>query len=112
MTKQEINIVWFKRDLRLQDHEPLWNAQQSGVPLLLVYIFEPSVMAYDDSDVRHWRFVYESLKELNEDAEQYLEELNEDGELSLKVNNFSLQFAQRHPLFILFFLLNTSELYL
>lgn len=22
MSKEEINIVWFKRDLRLQDHEP------------------------------------------------------------------------------------------
>ena len=66
MKKEEINIVWFKRDLRLQDHEPLHNAQQSKLPFLLIYIFEPSVMAYDDSDVRHWRFVFESLKEMNE----------------------------------------------
>ena len=64
MKKEEINIVWFKRDLRLQDHEPLHNAQQSKLPFLLIYIFEPSVMAYDDSDVRHWRFVFESLKEI------------------------------------------------
>ena len=65
MEKQKINIVWFKRDLRFTDHEPLYFAQQSGLPLLLVYIFEPSVMSYHDSDVRHWRFVYESLKEMN-----------------------------------------------
>jgi deoxyribodipyrimidine photo-lyase len=66
MLKDEINIVWFKRDIRLQDHEPLHNAQQSNLPFLLIYIFEPSVMDYYDSDVRHWRFVFESLKELNE----------------------------------------------
>ncbi len=66
MKKLEINLVWFKRDLRLTDHEPLYFAQQSKLPFLLIYIFEPSVMAYHDSDVRHWRFVYESLKELNE----------------------------------------------
>jgi len=58
-------MVWFKRDLRFTDHEPLYLAQQSDLPVLLVYIFEPSVMAYPDSDVRHWRFVYESLKEMN-----------------------------------------------
>jgi deoxyribodipyrimidine photo-lyase len=66
MEKKAINIVWFKRDLRLTDHEPLFNALQSELPLLLIYIFEPSVMAYHDSDVRHWRFIFESLKEMNE----------------------------------------------
>jgi deoxyribodipyrimidine photo-lyase len=65
MVKPEINIVWFKRDLRFTDHEPLYFAQQSSIPLLLVYIFEPSVMAFHDSDPRHWRFVHESLKEMN-----------------------------------------------
>lgn len=56
--------MWFKRDLRFTDHEPLFLAQQENIPLLLVYFFEPSVMACDDSDVRHWRFVYESLQEM------------------------------------------------
>lgn len=62
--KQEINIVWFKRDLRLQDHGPLKYASNDAIPVLLIYIFEPSVMVYDDSDIRHWRFVYESLKDM------------------------------------------------
>lgn len=62
MEKKAINIVWFKRDLRFTDHEPLFLAQQENLPTLLVYFFEPSVMNYDDSDVRHWRFVYESLQ--------------------------------------------------
>jgi deoxyribodipyrimidine photo-lyase len=66
MLKQEINIVWFKRDLRFVDHEPLYFAHQSKLPLLLIYVFEPSIMSYDDSDVRHSRFVYESLKEMNQ----------------------------------------------
>ena len=65
MLKTEINVVWFKKDLRFTDHEPLYYAQQSSLPLLLVYFFEPTVMAYADSDTRHWRFIYESLTELN-----------------------------------------------
>lgn len=66
MIKKEINIVWFKRDLRFVDNEALFAAHHAGLPLLLVYFFEPSVMNYPDSDVRHWRFVYESLKELQQ----------------------------------------------
>lgn len=64
MNKTVINVVWFKRDLRFTDNEALYNAHNSGLPLLLVYFFEPSVMNYDDSDTRHWRFVYESLQDL------------------------------------------------
>ena len=64
MNKKAINIVWFKRDLRFTDHEPLYLAQQSEIPILLVYFFEPSLLAHDDSDARHWRFVYESVQEM------------------------------------------------
>jgi deoxyribodipyrimidine photo-lyase len=66
MQKQKINIVWFKRDLRFTDHEPLYLAQKSGLAILLIYFFEPSLMAYQDSDIRHWRFVYESLNDMQE----------------------------------------------
>jgi deoxyribodipyrimidine photo-lyase len=62
--KQEIVIVWLKRDLRFTDHAPLYFAQNQNWPILLMYCFEPSVMNYADSDVRHWRFVYESLQEM------------------------------------------------
>ena len=64
-SKEEINIVWFKRDLRFMDHEPLYYAQQHSFPVLLIYIFEPSIMNNQDSDSRHWRFIYESLTEMN-----------------------------------------------
>lgn len=64
MNKIAINIVWFKRDLRFTDHEALFYASQQDIPILLVYFFEPSVMHYDDSDVRHWRFIYESIQDL------------------------------------------------
>lgn len=61
---QEIVIVWFKRDLRFLDHAPLYYARQQKLPILLLYFFEPSLMQYDDSDVRHWRFVYQSILEM------------------------------------------------
>lgn len=69
MNKKPINIVWFKRDLRFTDNEALFHAHQSGLPLLLVYFFEPSVMNYDDADTRHWRFIYESIRDLQKKIE-------------------------------------------
>jgi len=71
MDKQEILVVWLKRDLRLQDHEPLLKASQAGLPVLLLYCFEPSIMAFHDSSPRHWRFVYQSLQDLNTQLEPY-----------------------------------------
>ena len=50
--------------MRFFDNEALFHAHQSGLPLLLVYLFEPSIMNYDDADVRHWRFIYESIQDL------------------------------------------------
>ena len=64
MAKPPINIVWFKRDLRFTDHEPLYRALESDIPVLLVYFFEPSLIDFPDSDVRHWRFIHESLVEM------------------------------------------------
>ncbi|NID12604.1 cryptochrome/deoxyribodipyrimidine photo-lyase family protein [Fibrivirga algicola] len=60
-----INVLWFKRDLRLRDHAPLQAAIATGKPLLLLYCFEPSVMADPNYDMRHWRFVAECLADLN-----------------------------------------------
>lgn len=70
MTKTAINIVWFKRDLRLQDNEALRAAQEENLPIVLLYCFEPSIMKYDDSEVRHWRFVFESIQDLKNQLKQ------------------------------------------
>lgn len=64
--KQSVNIVWYKRDLRFTDHEPLFYAAQQGIPVLLIYCFEPSLMASPDCDVRHLRFIWQSLQEMQE----------------------------------------------
>ncbi len=61
---QAINILWFKRDLRLHDHEPLQQAVEAGLPVLLLYIFEPGLIAHPDSATRHWRFVVQALEDI------------------------------------------------
>ena len=64
MQKEVINIIWFKRDLRLKDHAPLKKASGTDTPCLLVYLLEPSLIDDPHYDVRHWRFVWESLVDM------------------------------------------------
>jgi len=75
MQKEAINIVWFKRDLRLSDHAPLKEAAQSDMPCLLVYLFEPSLINDPHYDDRHWRFVWESLMDMMNALEENHHEL-------------------------------------
>ncbi len=60
-----INLVWFKRDLRLADHAPLRAAIASGRPCLLGYCFEPALLGDPHYRRRHWRFVSQSIDDMN-----------------------------------------------
>lgn len=64
------NLIWFKRDLRLEDHAPLAAAAAAGLPLLMVYFVEPSLWASPEYDPRHGRFIYQSLQEMRRRLEQ------------------------------------------
>ncbi|MEO1448503.1 MAG: deoxyribodipyrimidine photo-lyase [Bacteroidota bacterium] len=64
MTHAPLHIVWFKRDLRLHDHAPLKAAIETGKPVLLLFCFEPELIAQPDYELRHWRFVWESLTDM------------------------------------------------
>jgi deoxyribodipyrimidine photo-lyase len=54
------HVVWFKRDLRVEDHAPLAAAAAAG-PVLPFYVVEPELWAQPDASGRHWAFVRESL---------------------------------------------------
>lgn len=71
MTKQRINVVWLKRDLRLQDHAPLFRAEQEESAYLIVYCFEPSLIQYPDTSLRHSRFIFHSLAALDRELESH-----------------------------------------
>jgi len=66
-----INIVWLKRDIRSQDHEPLLKAECAGIPYIIIYMFEPSIIEYPDTSLRHLQFVYHSILALNKTLEPY-----------------------------------------
>lgn len=58
------SVVWFKRDLRVQDHAALHQAAQAG-PVLCLYVVEPRVWAQPDAALQHYQFILESLRELH-----------------------------------------------
>jgi deoxyribodipyrimidine photo-lyase len=62
---EKINVVWLKRDIRTKDHLPLKLAIESGFPILIVHVFEPSLIDSPQYDLRHWRFVYQSLADFD-----------------------------------------------
>jgi deoxyribodipyrimidine photo-lyase len=66
--KEDISIIWLKRDLRIRDHQALSAAINEKLPLLAVYIFEPSLSFHYDFDIRHWQFVYQSLQDLKKEG--------------------------------------------
>ncbi len=62
---QPLQIVWFKRDLRIADHRPLALAAAQGAVLPL-YIAEPELWAQPDVSARQWDFAAECLAELQQ----------------------------------------------
>ena len=59
----DTSLVWFKRDLRTTDHEPLAEASKRGRCICL-FIYEPEVMEAEDFDPSHLVFMNESLRDL------------------------------------------------
>ena len=57
--------VWFKKDLRVNDHEPLLTASSKGTVIPL-YIIEPEIIYSDQFSSLHWNFIRQSLVELNQ----------------------------------------------
>ena len=66
--KRDIHIVWFKRDFRWHDHAPIRSALASGENVLFVALYEPSLWNEQPYDERHERFLWDSIRDLNEIA--------------------------------------------
>lgn len=68
--KTEIGVVWFKRDLRLQDHAALCAAEQSNLALIYIWLLEPLEWAAPENALRHWQFQYASVLQINKELAQ------------------------------------------
>jgi len=60
-----VHIVWFKRDLRIDDHEALRAAADAGV-VLPIYVYETDLLVQPTADARHIDFANQCLSELDD----------------------------------------------
>lgn len=59
-----VQLVWFKRDLRIEDHAALHEASERG-RVLPLYIVEPRLWQQPDASRRQFNFLRQSLAELD-----------------------------------------------
>ncbi|MEM7755371.1 MAG: deoxyribodipyrimidine photo-lyase/cryptochrome family protein [Planctomycetota bacterium] len=64
------HVVWLKRDLRLHDHRPLAAAlaaaERDRLPVVVLYIDEPELLASPEWDPRHSAFIEDCLADVDE----------------------------------------------
>ncbi len=59
-------LVWFRRDLRIIDHEPLYRAARRGV-VIPVFIFDRALLLHPETGAGRVRFMLDCLRALDED---------------------------------------------
>jgi deoxyribodipyrimidine photo-lyase len=75
-----VQVVWFKRDLRVRDHRPLVEASARG-ELLCLYVHEPELLGTPGHGALQVGFINESLHELRESLRAL------GGELTVRVGS-------------------------
>ena len=63
--RKKLQVVWFKRDLRVTDHHPLQSAATRG-PVLPLLVIEPELWNQPDMSARQYSFFMECAAELDE----------------------------------------------
>lgn len=67
-----IHIVWFKRDLRLRDYEPLAHALKFAAEarhsVLLLHVFEPSNLQHPTTANRHLQFRWQAWASMQKEV--------------------------------------------
>lgn len=62
-----VSIFWFRRDLRLEDNHGLFQALQSGLPVVPIFVFDQSILAkLSNKEDRRVSFIHHSLMQIQE----------------------------------------------
>jgi deoxyribodipyrimidine photo-lyase len=65
--KPQVNIFWFRRDLRLHDNTGLFHALKGGRPVLPVFIFDRDILdKLEDKNDRRVEFIHAALMEMHQ----------------------------------------------
>ena len=47
-----VQLIWFRQDLRIQDHSALWHAAQAGACVAFVAISPQQWALHDDAEIK------------------------------------------------------------
>jgi deoxyribodipyrimidine photo-lyase len=62
MNKPEVVLCWFRRDLRIADNTAFFNALNSGISVVPVFVFDKAILdKLEDKNDRRVTFIYEAL---------------------------------------------------
>ena len=70
MSKQEVAIFWFRRDLRLDDNVGLFHSLESKFPVIPLFIFDEAILDNLPKNDARVSFIYESLEKINVQLQQ------------------------------------------
>lgn len=65
MSKQEITIFWFRRDLRLEDNVGVFFALESKYPVIPLFIFDENILDSLPKNDARVGFIHETLSNIN-----------------------------------------------
>jgi deoxyribodipyrimidine photo-lyase len=69
--RPKINIIWFRRDLRLADNAALYHALIGENPVLPIFIFDRNILdKLDNKSDRRVAFIYAALQEMQNQLKQ------------------------------------------
>ncbi|TDD75236.1 cryptochrome/photolyase family protein [Flavobacterium caseinilyticum] len=70
MSKQEVSVFWFRRDLRLEDNTGLFCALQSKYSVIPLFIFDDSILDSLPKNDARVGFIHESLSKINTELQE------------------------------------------
>ena len=70
MSKKEISIFWFRRDLRLDDNVGFLEALKSGFPVLPIFIFDKEILSKLPKDDARVTFLYNTLQAIRKKLQE------------------------------------------
>ena len=70
--QQPVNIIWFRRDLRLNDNAALYHALKSEYPIIPIFIFDKNILDdLEDKKDRRVEFIREALINIQDELKRY-----------------------------------------
>ncbi|MBW8325433.1 MAG: DNA photolyase family protein [Prolixibacteraceae bacterium] len=69
---ENVNIFWFRRDLRVDDNHGLFQALNGGLPVVPVFIFDPAILSqFPNPNDARLTFIHQNLVELDREFRKY-----------------------------------------